>query len=384
VVKTKDLVGQKFGRLTVVERAADHILPNGKKLAKWVCSCDCEAVNPNRIIVLGGNLRSGTTKSCGCLQKETASKTFFNDLTGKVFGRWTVLRLDEKKTKEKDGKYKDFYWVCQCSCVKKTIKTINGCSLKNGHSKSCGCLHNEMLREANFQDLTGQIFNRLTVIQQTEDYINSTGKTYTQWLCQCSCNPENPKFNIIRACHLKSGKTQSCGCYGRERTSEANKRYNEYDLTGSYGVGYTLEEEPFFFDLEDYDKIKGYCWGYDKDDYVCTKPKGKNLFFHRLVMNPKRIDTVDHIYRIHHDNRKSELRIVTNSQNGMNRIIASNNTSGFKGVCWDKRGQRWLSRIGLDNKTIVKAFKDKEDAIAYRKLLEEEYFGEYNIKTNND
>ena len=61
-------VGQKFGRLLVLERAEDAINPNGKKTIRYKCLCDCG----NEAIVRKGHLTSGYTVSCGCLQRETA------------------------------------------------------------------------------------------------------------------------------------------------------------------------------------------------------------------------------------------------------------------------------------------------------------------------
>jgi hypothetical protein len=57
------------------------------------------------------------------------------DLTGKVFGRWTVLKCAGTK-----GKSRHQWWTVQCSCPRKTIKDVVGTSLTNGNSKSCGCL----------------------------------------------------------------------------------------------------------------------------------------------------------------------------------------------------------------------------------------------------
>ena len=67
----KDEVGNKYGKLTVVSRADDHISPSGNKYAMWNCKCDCG--NPNLITVLGASLRNGNTKSCGCYAKELAN-----------------------------------------------------------------------------------------------------------------------------------------------------------------------------------------------------------------------------------------------------------------------------------------------------------------------
>ena len=65
----ENLIGQKFGRLTVLER--DCFRPKGSR-TYWICKCDCGTYNS----VLAKHLKSGATKSCGCLTKETASKNF--------------------------------------------------------------------------------------------------------------------------------------------------------------------------------------------------------------------------------------------------------------------------------------------------------------------
>ena len=68
--KTKlDLQGQQFGRLVVLQQAEDYILKNGRRKIQWLCQCSCG----NTTIVKTDNLRSGCTKSCGCLHKETNS-----------------------------------------------------------------------------------------------------------------------------------------------------------------------------------------------------------------------------------------------------------------------------------------------------------------------
>lgn len=64
----KDLTGQKFTRLLVVER--DSVSSGGNMI--WQCVCDCGV----RVSVRAGNLVSGNTKSCGCLKKEFASSAF--------------------------------------------------------------------------------------------------------------------------------------------------------------------------------------------------------------------------------------------------------------------------------------------------------------------
>ena len=65
-----DMAGLKFGRLTVIERNGSYVPPNGNSKAKWYCLCECG----NKVDAIGNDLRTGRTKSCGCLQKENAYK----------------------------------------------------------------------------------------------------------------------------------------------------------------------------------------------------------------------------------------------------------------------------------------------------------------------
>ena len=67
----KDLTGQRFGKLVVIKRAEDYIVPNtNKKEVQWLCQCDCG----NKTIARGSQLRSGHTKSCGCYSIEKSTK----------------------------------------------------------------------------------------------------------------------------------------------------------------------------------------------------------------------------------------------------------------------------------------------------------------------
>ena len=79
--------GVPDSRLTVLKRCEDHIQKNGRRKIQWLCQCSCE--NKTLVKVVGGSLRSGRTKSCGCLMKETSAKigkeshkTNSYDLTG--------------------------------------------------------------------------------------------------------------------------------------------------------------------------------------------------------------------------------------------------------------------------------------------------------------
>ena len=96
---------------------------------------------------------------------------------------------------------------------------------------------------------------------------------------------------------------------------------------------------------------------------------------HRLLLPES--EKIDHIKHINHDNRKSELRPVTASQNNMNKNLSSNNVSGITGVSYSKTENKWIAHIGINKKKYHKKFVDFEDAVKQRKEWEEKYFGEY-------
>ena len=151
------------------------------------------------------------------------------------------------------------------------------------------------------------------------------------------------------------------------------KLFNNYDLTGEYGIGYTNKGEKFYFDLEDYNIIKEYCWLINNDGYVISN----NVYLHDLIMNPSDGLLVDHVRHKKFDNRKSELRLVTATQNAINRCLQSNNTSGTTGVSFHKKSGRWFAHIKVNKKQKRIYANSKEEAIVIRKKLEDKYFGEY-------
>src|SRR5215471_9219469 len=89
--KPKDLSGQRFGKWTVfgpLEHRRRHII--------WPCRCDCGTER----FVLGFLLSNGESQSCGSCE----------DLTGQIFGKWTVLNLDGVRAR------RTRYWLCRCEC----------------------------------------------------------------------------------------------------------------------------------------------------------------------------------------------------------------------------------------------------------------------------
>lgn len=230
------------------------------------------------------------------------------------------------------------------------------------------------------ENLTGRTFGRLTVLEQAEDYVGPDGRHQAQWLCECEC--ENHTLVIVRGSSLKkkTKPTQSCGCLWREKHFAAIKKYNTYNLSGEYGVGWTTNtNKEFYFDLEDYELIKEYCWVENISRGMSTliahdRETGRPVRMHNLLG----FKWHDHINQNELDNRKENLRPCEHYQNVRNRGLNKRNTSGCIGVYLDKRYQKWYADIGEANKhRHLGCFADKEDAIRARLEAESKYYGEF-------
>lgn len=127
------------------------------------------------------------------------------DLTDKRFGRLVVMTESDQRLNGRTT------WKCKCDCGNTTLVTSDCLRRKNGTS-SCGCISIERIRNLNKgkslkEDITGQKFGRLTVIE-----FSHIEKRKTYWKCRCDCGKEI----ITRADGLKNGHTSSCGCYNKE------------------------------------------------------------------------------------------------------------------------------------------------------------------------
>lgn len=124
--KSEDLTGQKFGRLTVLNKDFEASKQHGR--AYWLCQCECG----KQKIIAGLSLKNGATQSCGCLRNEKVFQATAIDETGKRYGKLLVLKMDVERSSR--GLIK---WICQCDCG--NIVSIPGVYLRNGNTQSCGC-----------------------------------------------------------------------------------------------------------------------------------------------------------------------------------------------------------------------------------------------------
>lgn len=126
-------------------------------------------------------------------------------------------------------------------------------------------------------------------------------------------------------------------------------------------------DEPFFADNA------------KRNGYRAVRLDGKHFFAHRLVWQMKHGDLepeefLDHIDRDKTNNKLSNLRKFSHSQNAFNRGIQLNNTSGVTGVSYNKRDRKWVAMIKINGKQkCLGASKKKAEAIALRREAEQMY-----------
>lgn len=121
--KRIDLTGQKFGHWTVLKY---------DKNSKWICQCECGTIKSVNTV----SLRKGTSTSCGCYRTKNSQTNNgkFIDETGNRYGRLLVIEQDVELSKQKHRAY----WICKCDCG--NYKTVSSRCLRNGKTKSCGCM----------------------------------------------------------------------------------------------------------------------------------------------------------------------------------------------------------------------------------------------------
>ena len=196
MAKIRDLTGQTFGKLTVVNFAGRNKWGN----RTWLCKCECG----NEKAVRSSNLTAGKTKSCGC--------AYIKDLAGQVFGKLTVVSLV-------GSEHRNRTWLCKCECGNE--KTVTSNSLTSGKTKSCGCI--------NIKDLAGKKFGKLTVVS----FAGSNKHGHAKWLCKCECGNEK----TVTGNQLASGKTKSCGCINiKDLAGQTFGKLTVVSLVGSNGM----------------------------------------------------------------------------------------------------------------------------------------------------
>lgn len=242
------------------------------------------------------------------------------DLTGRVFGRLTVICQDEDYISPSERHYPR--WLCECSCQEHNIISVGGAELKDKKhgTKSCGCL----VREVN----------------------HNIHKKYNSY------DLDNQEYGI--------GYTDN----GEEFWFDKE----DYDLIKEYYWYYDNHGYVRAFDCNSKKQIRLHML------VMQPIPDG-------MVVDHK-THPVGNSHK--KDNRKSNLEYKTFHDNVKNQGCRLTNNSGTTGVCWHKKSQKWMAYICVDYHQIhLGEFDNKDDAIKIRKEAEVKYFGSCRYDENN-
>ena len=175
-------------------------------------------------------------------------------------------------------------------------------------------------------------------------------------------------------------------------------KLNEYEIFGEYTVFYIVrrngDKVNFIIDTEDLDKIKDMCWHagwrnkfkkyyieYTKYlGIINGKPFYKTIFLHDYIMNMIHGEKIDHISGDTLDNRKENLRKITNSNNLKNRDRKNiNNSTGHRNVSFT--GGLYIVQLQIDGKNKrLASFDSVEEAGKFAEEMRKKYYGEFSGK----
>ena len=224
--QVKDIMGQKFGKLTVISFAYTK-----DNRAYWHCICDCDKDKEIKkdVIVSGKELRSGKIRSCGCLHKD-AGRDHIHDLTGQVFGMLTVKYLVGSDDNSRA------IWHCKCDCGNEI--DVTGHKLIAGNNTSCGNHRPERMKTAMFKyafdnrpNYPQWFIDELYYEEDKQRAMNKTLLTteYVWFLCE-----EHGKYKQIVNSHIslstltKQHGCPTCGNYIASRGSKSEIEIKEY------------------------------------------------------------------------------------------------------------------------------------------------------------
>lgn len=193
-----------------------------------------------------------------------------------------------------------------------------------------------------YRDLIGRKIGKWTVLGADT---HGTDRR-TRMLCRCDCGTTR----TVDAYCLQHGGTVSCG---QCKTISPENGYMRCVMKNGAS---------FIFDREDTELVKEHSWSFARG-HIRTSINGKNVFLHRLIMSAPTGTEIDHINMDKTDNRRQNLRKATHAENQRNKGLRKDSTTGYKGVCLDKRTGRYFAYINANGRrTYLGSFSDRSAA----------------------
>lgn len=209
-------------------------------------------------------------------------------------------------------------------------------------------------------DLSGVVFERLTVVRQADDHIKPNGKKEATWLCQCSCWSE-PK--IILQMSLLKGNTKSCGCLVRDGAIARNTTHGKHN-SRTYKSWEGMIQRCTNSRVPNFDNYGG------RGIKVCERWLNSfEAFYEDMGDCPEgmSLDRID----VNGDYCKDNCKWSTRGEQNYNQRKKKTNTSGRTGVYWNASISKWYSRIRKDGKQYdLGIYSSFDDAVMAREAAE--------------
>lgn len=190
-----------------------------------------------------------------------------------------------------------------------------------------------------FIDLTGQRFGRLTVIGWSYNDKNNA----SHWLCKCDCG----NHKIIRGDGLRNRVTRSCGCYHKEKMKESATKHG-YAGTKIYSIWVSMKKRCCNPKDPVYENYGG------RGISLCNEWKDTAKIFIEWALANGYEEKLC-LDRINNDGNyfPNNCRFVDRGLSNRNtRLLRKNNTSGYRGVSFDKQTNKYRASIRAKGKTI--------------------------------
>ncbi|MCY9763206.1 hypothetical protein M5X06_22215 [Paenibacillus alvei] len=142
------------------------------------------------------------------------------DLVGERYGSLIVISESEMKGQQR-------VFLCKCDC--ENVVPVRMANLRNGHTKSCGCLQRKQSSNTNTKNLLDKTFGQLKVMEKSTLKSNNPKDRKVRWKCLCECGEPC----IVSSQNLLSGATISCGCKMKKTIYQAKSiLHDEYSVDG--------------------------------------------------------------------------------------------------------------------------------------------------------
>lgn len=221
-------------------------------------------------------------------------------------------------------------------------------------------------KDINITDIIGKRYGKLVV----SEYVGilpygHKGKKRSHYKCLCDCGGNR----IVMRNDLTRNRTRSCGNCNIQSIVQEKDYYRCFTKNGA----------SFIFDAVDLELVKKHIWWISlSDGYAITWIKGKNVRLTHLQQTIPDEKYVDHINGDRTDNRRSNLRIVTQKQNNQNKAIRRTNTTGFVGIYYHRKNHNYVASLSHDGiKEHLGCYKTAEEAASAYDEAARFYFGEF-------